>query len=44
MVIRKIFESIVHSLKNDEILLLIGPRQVGKTTLLKSLASQLKVA
>ena len=40
--IRKIFPRLVTELSNNKILLLIGPRQVGKTTLLKQLQKEVQ--
>ncbi len=39
---RKIFKSLENWLDSDEILFLVGARQVGKTTLMKQLESKLK--
>ena len=41
MLPRKIFQKLKESAKNKKIVLLIGARQVGKTTLLKELTSEL---
>jgi predicted AAA+ superfamily ATPase len=39
---RKIFEDLVNSQKSKKISLIFGPRQVGKTHLMKRLAKQTK--
>lgn len=39
---RSVFEELLRHLDNDEITLLIGPRQAGKTTLMLSLIDKLK--
>ncbi len=41
MITRKIFQKLVEELNNNKILLLIWPRQVGKTTLLEQLQTQI---
>ena len=40
---RRLFEELKNHLENKEISLIIGPRQVGKTTLMQSLKKYLEL-